>query len=546
MCTVLNLAVYLEEFLRRNPGAKYLFTEDDDDGAPERLKSNHRNNMDRHVFKNDEFMAMALESDSHQGLGTHSFRKGAADEARKAGALPDEIEIRGRWKPQGRRVVFRYIDVTQVHIDAKVAAMLCADGPIKYKLKASLVDQITDDWLFTNCVPHIRLRFPNDRRLCRILGLATLYAYCDLTVRELLPTMQQARLAEALVGVNYGVNAVEKVPLHVCSVNGNLCIDELTQDGGIQGQAEGQAAAVGVAPVHGGAANGAILQSILLNQQRCVNQQALLQVQMEAGFANLKQYMDRRFVTLNDNVRRFGGTVQGGFARQDPTQATNRRRAGHEPPLPPINENELAAGVTYRDPTAELTPNLHSLEDLWTEWKFGIGGRKAAQNFTRRERGGHGCSRKKQRFYRRLKVYTLLQQLVDEGDTPAVAIQAIKTAYGEPKSVTNYIIAITAYPNHPSLRHPPRRRRGDPAPAPPPPRAPPARRGRGRGRGRGVPVAQLPGQRQLGPMFRPPTVPRLPDTQLGLQAELNRQLMGDGPGGPNHVMFQNPTIRAEI
>jgi len=82
---MLHFGMYLEEHLRRCPGAKYLFTEDLDDGAPEQLKSNHRNNMDRHVFKNDEFMAMALESDSHQGLGTHSFRKGAADEARKAG-----------------------------------------------------------------------------------------------------------------------------------------------------------------------------------------------------------------------------------------------------------------------------------------------------------------------------------------------------------------------------------------------------------------------------------------------------------------------------
>jgi len=81
--------------------------------------------MDRHVFKNNEFMAMAVESDSRQGLGTHSFRKGAADEAQKAGALSNEIEIQGRWKPQGRRVVFRYIDVTQVHIDAKICALLC-------------------------------------------------------------------------------------------------------------------------------------------------------------------------------------------------------------------------------------------------------------------------------------------------------------------------------------------------------------------------------------------------------------------------------------
>mgnify|MGYP000355231538 CR=1 FL=1 len=41
MCTFLNFGIYLEEHLRRFPGVKYLFTEDLDDGAPERLKSNH-------------------------------------------------------------------------------------------------------------------------------------------------------------------------------------------------------------------------------------------------------------------------------------------------------------------------------------------------------------------------------------------------------------------------------------------------------------------------------------------------------------------------
>ena len=163
LCTILNFGMCLEEFLRRNPGAKYLFTKDMDDEAPERLKTNHRNNVDHHVFENDEFMSMALESDEHQSLGAHSFLKGAADKARKAGALPDEIKIQGRWKPLGKRVVFRCIDVTQVHIDAKVVAMLCPGGPIKYKLKASLADLITNDSLFTKCVPHIRRRFPNDR-----------------------------------------------------------------------------------------------------------------------------------------------------------------------------------------------------------------------------------------------------------------------------------------------------------------------------------------------------------------------------------------------
>jgi len=169
MCAILHVGMHLEEHLRRSRAVKHLFTDDMDDGAPERLKSNHRNNMDRHVFKNDEFMAVALESDSHQGLGAHSFRKGAADEVRKAGALPDEIKIRGRWKPQGKRVVFRHIDVTQVHIDAEIRGMQC-------KPKADLANLVTDDWLFTNCVPHIHLRFPNDCCLCRILGSSTLHA----------------------------------------------------------------------------------------------------------------------------------------------------------------------------------------------------------------------------------------------------------------------------------------------------------------------------------------------------------------------------------
>ncbi len=47
------------------------------------------------------------------------------------------IEIRGRWKHQGQRLVFRYIDVKQLFINAKVAAALCIEGLIK--------DDLVDD-----------------------------------------------------------------------------------------------------------------------------------------------------------------------------------------------------------------------------------------------------------------------------------------------------------------------------------------------------------------------------------------------------------------
>ena len=148
-------------------------------------------------------------------------------------------------------------------------------------------------------------------------------------------------------------------------------------------QGEGQAAGVGgVAPAVGATAHGAVLQSILLNQQRTNFTQALMQVQMDNGFASMKQHIGRQFVTLNDNIRRFGSTTQEGFARQDPVQAANQQAARNKPALPPLN---LPVGVKHRDPTAEPAPNLHTLEETWTEWKAGIGGREPAQLFSRRE-----------------------------------------------------------------------------------------------------------------------------------------------------------------
>jgi len=156
---------------------------------------------------------------------------------------------------------------------------------------------------------------------------------------------------------------VEKTPLHVQSVNGDLFMDEMTQGGGQAEQAGGGAPFVPAAA--GAAAHGVVPQSILLNQQRTNQSQALVQVQMDNGFASMKEHIGRQFVTLNDNVRRFGGALQGGLARQDSTQAADQQAAKNEPPLPqPPN---LPVGVECRDPTAKLAPNLHTLDGRCTE-----------------------------------------------------------------------------------------------------------------------------------------------------------------------------------
>jgi len=185
---------------------------------------------------------------------------------------------------------------------------------------------------------------------------------------------------------------VERAPFHMCSVNGDLCIDEMTVppgfgDGGGNGGGGGGPAAGAPMGVHG-TTNQAVLQSILLAQQRCQQSLSLPQAQVDNGFLAFKVWQQQRFVTLNDKVRHFGGAIQGGFARQDPLQASNRRRA--------IAQQENHPPNTPDDRNDELCPNLHTPQDLWEEWKFGIGGRKPASWFASQEHGGHGSKGKKQ------------------------------------------------------------------------------------------------------------------------------------------------------
>jgi len=81
------------------------------------------------------------------------------------------------------------------------------------------------------------------------------------------------------------------------------------------------------------------------------------------------------------------------------------------------------------------------------------------------------------KFCRRLKIYLLLQKLVDEGRTSAQAVDTVKTTCGAAKLVTQFSEAIRLIPNHPSINPLPQQRTD--------PHVAPANRGRGRGAGRG-------------------------------------------------------------
>ena len=57
-----------------------------------------------------------------------------------------------------------------------MCSALCCDAPVKYVLKEGLLPLITYVWLCEHVVPNIAIKFQSDKKLCRNLGLALLYA----------------------------------------------------------------------------------------------------------------------------------------------------------------------------------------------------------------------------------------------------------------------------------------------------------------------------------------------------------------------------------
>ena len=112
----------------------------------------------------------------------------------------------------------------------------------------------------------------------------------------------------------------------------------------------------------------------------------------------------RLWRVTNNNVRAFGGRIQGAFVRQRPS---NRgvSLVGED-----ADEDEL---VPLQEVTpATLSNNPRSLHLLWQEYKFGINGRKPAEQFTLEERNMPAT---KQKYYRRNLVWQTMARLVRGG-----------------------------------------------------------------------------------------------------------------------------------
>lgn len=169
-------------------------------------------------------------------MGSHSVQKYPANFAKTKCTL-EEIDIRGRWKRHGTKVVDRYIDVKQEYIDGKVAATLCIGGPVKYELVEG--SGLTKEWLEEKVVPGISDFFHlEDNNIAFVLALPLLWAIMDSEQQKRVPDWLITKVMveyNKVVQLPSGENPVSKCRLIVfLTTDGNLSLTGVGADGKIK------------------------------------------------------------------------------------------------------------------------------------------------------------------------------------------------------------------------------------------------------------------------------------------------------------------------
>ena len=165
----LSLGLWLKLFAESSPTAPltpYLFAFSDDVTIPAgrvRSKTTVQNIYRSDIFRCPEFADTGP-------LGSHSVYKHALTECQKKGASKDEKDLCGRWKSTAC-VLDVYNDIKLPFQDAKVAALLCVGGPVKYELREDA--GIDNDWNVNTVMPHGRTKSDDDAAV--VLGRAVLW-----------------------------------------------------------------------------------------------------------------------------------------------------------------------------------------------------------------------------------------------------------------------------------------------------------------------------------------------------------------------------------
>jgi hypothetical protein len=221
LCVYLHLALWLEEWITCGGGtpSQWLFNEgttshrdpmNEQDKEVTRGKTNYQNAVKR-ATSSDDFIPHQLEGH----LGSHSIRKLAASQARRAGVPKDDVDYRGRWKDQ-KRMQDRYTDLQLTWPDVNCAISLCPTGAITYKLHEDAA--VTDLWLATHVTPAIA-GWWSDATIAAILAKPLLWACFDPIWSEQVEASIRNRCIRAFNNfprpnpIPDGVNPVERIAI---------------------------------------------------------------------------------------------------------------------------------------------------------------------------------------------------------------------------------------------------------------------------------------------------------------------------------------------
>ncbi|KAG9401589.1 hypothetical protein AC1031_009456 [Aphanomyces cochlioides] len=381
-------------------------------------------------------LQQALDSDSFTKLksghvGTHSLRKGAATYGSRSGLTKDYVNRRGRWRTR-KSMVDTYIDNTQPYPDACTAAVLTGpNGPCRYILKRGMM-LLSRQYIANEVAPSSREVF--GEAIAETLGCVLLWAALqseEIYTPALLPSTLLDRTLKAHVsaGGNLSVNPVEREQFHVVGDGSEMhliAIGSETND--IQPDVEHS--------------NMPTTTTVQYDRRQFAA--------LHAEIFSLKRYMNdvmhevqrARYDTQRD-LDRFSAVLHRHTMRPAVNLAIRTRCYDEQ------NEPALTASMA-KSKMAHLSKRPKDLFELWQEFEFGSGGRKAAKNFTAAERGANKFA-----YSRRKVFWDTVANLVRAGYTSDVVIDKVYVVYGRQLSVSSILTHMRAdrqRGGHPALR----------------------------------------------------------------------------------------------
>jgi hypothetical protein len=189
-----------------------------------------------------------------------------------------------------------------------------------------------------------------------------------------------------------------------------------------------------------------LLQAVMTQMTSLENRVRELHVQRAQDMAILTQQMTQQSEMINAEIRRIHRQSDDQLLAAD--GEANAEHIRQQLAQPVVAASAVVANNNNNN-NATLSPTPRSLLDLWNEWTTGIGGRKAAKNFTAQERGK--C---KYKYTRRKRAWDIMCALIHSGHTTAsTAVDRIYAEYGRGSTVT-YILNRIATDRRNNTLHP--------------------------------------------------------------------------------------------